>query len=342
MKLLSQNLQFFDTHEPQDLDVILDKIAPSKVLASEYGWLFLANDTNEFLSYYLGKKRWSDQDRQQARSVISRRLDYFIQRKITYLKIIIPEKSVVYSNYLPRILTGSAARDRPAFMMSDDFSECTLYMADYLTDARSFGQIYFRGDTHTTWLGAWLVYRQAINFLCESGSTELVPLPLSCLQPALAGWEGDLWTKISTAQSVVFTSQWGFAMPTYGFEVATSFVLPDKNRVAWRVTVPDEYQNWFRSRETFVYERPDGHGLKAVIFRDSTMDLCMDFFAQHFSRSVFVWYQGNVVEDVIEREKPDIVLHMMAERFVSRYPHMEALTNMSRIADSDDSAGEVL
>ena len=48
-------------------------------------------------------------------------------------------------------------------------------------------------------------------------------------------------------------------------------------------------------------------------------DLMIDLLAEHFRRSVFIWHQGQIVNDIIEVEKPDLIIHVMAERFTIAY-----------------------
>ena len=77
-----------------------------------------------------------------------------------------------------------------------------------------------------------------------------------------------------------------------------------------------------------MYENVDKQGLRAVIFRDLTLDFCHDLIAQHFSRTVFVWHQGLIYDEVLEAEKPDVVLHIMAERFATSYPSFPAISSV--------------
>jgi len=87
-----------------------------------------------------------------------------------------------------------------------------------------------------------------------------------------------------------------------------------------RRTVPEPfYLDQYFKREVLVFESGDESLPTAVIFRDSTSDFTHQLIAQHFRRSVFIWHEGGVLDEVIEREQPDFVLHIMAERFVSAY-----------------------
>jgi hypothetical protein len=57
------------------------------------------------------------------------------------------------------------------------------------------------------------------------------------------------------------------------------------------------------------------------------MDFVHELLAQHFSRIVFVWREGAVFEEIIRFEQPNVVVHMMAERFVSRYPSFQSVVS---------------
>lgn len=321
MKLLSERHRLYSSVDLSEPDAIEKAIAPSRAMLSESGWVFLVNDGNDFHRFQFGLLGWDPESRTKAAEVIRTRTGELAAAGIDYRKFIVPEKSIVYAEYLPSSLPDSRSIRRPALMLAEDCPECVDYLGDYLIDARSLGQLYFRGDTHTNWFGAWLVYLRVIESLNAAELLQTPPIPLRHLVAELAGWEGDLWVQVAPELLKEYEVHWGLTLPDYGFDTAVSYHLKDEMRRATRVAVPDDYKAWFKSRETIAYERSDGEGPRAVIFRDSTLDMCHDLIAQHFSRSVFIWHQGLVIEDVIERERPDIVLHIMAERFVSRYPN---------------------
>ena len=89
--------------------------------------------------------------------------------------------------------------------------------------------------------------------------------------------------------------------------------------------IPQEYQRYAETREVVITERDDQDMPVAVVFRDSTCDFLIDFLSSHFKRVIYIWHKGDIYREVIEKEKPDIVINFMAERFVSTYPHRKAL-----------------
>ena len=330
--ILSQRYKLYSNQRERTLDATERMIAPSKALVSEYGWLFPIADTSDFLRVQFGPRGWSAEERARAANVIRARANILKNRKATYRKFIIPEKSVVYCDYLPRVYADlKQLAGRPAHMLQADAPEFVSYLDAYLTDVRSYGLIYFRGGTHTTWLGSWFVYRHIIQKLARETALDAKEMfTLAQLLPTLVVYDGDLVGQINPKMAKEFKGRWGFTSAGHGFELAQKFEIPKGRRLARLAEVPHVYRSWFDGRETLVYERLDGVGLRAVIFRDSTLDLCHDLLAQHFSRSVFIWHQGEVYEEVIEREQPDIVLHVMAERFVIQYPTAQVLARITR------------
>ena len=300
---------------------IPSKLFPTRTIVSEHGWLFLMNDTNQFLAVQTGATGWSEAEEQRARQIIEGRQTYASHLKSTYRKFIVPEKSVIYPEYLPdelRLLLSN--RLRPAQILQRECPGVVSYLDQHLLARKSLGLLYFRSDTHTNWLGAWLVYRHIVERLIAEGLLNAQePLPLGALTPQVAAYDGDLLSHIEPGERKSFDRTWGFTATENGFESTLLWSLSDTHRRASRVAVPSAYNEWFQDRETLVYERPDRQGPRAVFFRDSTLDFAADLLAQHFSRAVFVWKHGQVWEDVLECERPDIIVHVMAERFATRY-----------------------
>ena len=322
MTVLSQFYQLYPDAGAHSLEAIEQIVAPTKAMISEYGWSFLVNDSNDFMRVQFGNRRWSEDERSRAAAVIRTRVEKLKSIGVIYQKYIVPEKSITYREYLPRALKDLVGPDeRPAHLMQLDNPDVVFYLDRYLLDARSYGQLYFRGDTHTNWLGAWFVYFFINQQLAKHGLVDDGELlRFRDLMPSIAAYDGDLTVQLDPKLRKEFDDRWGFTTSSYGFDLTIQLEIPNAARRARPVDVPDEYRAWFPSREVFAYERGDSKGLRAVVFRDSTLDFCHDLLAQHFSRSVFVWHKGLVYQDILDQERPDVVLHVMAERFVTRYP----------------------
>ena len=303
--------------------VILERLKAiqngAKGLAAPGGWVFLINDTNDFLSWQLGLKRWSEAEHEAVRSVLAERAQLLAGRH--YQMFICPEKSVVYRELLPAGLDACPPHgDRPAEAMARMRPETVHYLLPRFEALKPLGLLFFRGDTHVNWMGAYHAYREAILALAARGAPVGPPLTFHDLQHYVAGMEGDVLIQLPDVVKAEFEIDASLARVGNMLELVISHTLPEAKKRAKRVETPEDYIPGGGGRETIIMEQPDQSLPKALIFRDSTATLSIDFLAEHFSRSVFVWHDGDVIGELIDREQPDVILHFVAERFLATYP----------------------
>jgi hypothetical protein len=335
--IISRRAQFFSPTTDDVISYVEAMCRNTKAMPSEKGWLFLINDANDFLRYQFGLKRLSDIDLECAVSVVKGRMEQLATQGIAFINVIVPEKSVVYREYLPVAFeTLTEAACRPAERLAEAIPETVHYLSDYLKDLRGYGLLYFRGDTHANWLGSYFVYRyiaeQMNRMMLAIGrvakSSILQPLPLARLMMTVADYDGDLGVQLLDKHIQEYKSVWKFLQPAQGFERLLRYHLPDTALSTSPVEVPVEYQLLGKERPILVREHKHRSLPKAVIFRDSTADFLIELLAEHFSRSVFIWHKGLVYEDVIAREQPDVVIHLSAERFVWIYSRQPPFSNI--------------
>ncbi|PHY22202.1 hypothetical protein [Caulobacter sp. BP25] len=296
----------------------------AKGLAAPGGWVFLINDTNDFLSWQFGLKRWSPEERETVEALLADRMTLLGDRH--YQMVICPEKSVVYSEWLPSGLADIAANDeRPATVMASAASGRILYLADRFEQLKRFGLLFFRGDTHVNFLGAYHLYREAILALKAGGAPVGDPIAFGQLQHFVAGMEGDIFIQLPEAAKDDFEIDASLGRVGNMLEVLMSHTLPEARKRTRRVETPEGYIPGGGGRETVIMEHEDPSLPKALVFRDSTATLSIDLLAQHFSRSVYVWHEGDVIGELIDREQPDVILHFVAERFLATYPRAVAI-----------------
>lgn len=311
-----------------------------KGILSNSGWLYLINDTNDFFRIFYGIDSWSEEDERLAISALTQRASAMSSMSLPYLKFIVPEKPAVYPEHLPAIMQSFPINNRrPATILAQEFPDNVYYLLPFLASVKSLGQLYFRGDTHPNWIGAWLIYRAIMSRLVQDGlMSEDKILDIKDLAPTLVGYDGDLVPHLSPEARSQLAGRLGFVIPAEGLEWTVKLEIPPERRCAARVQTPEAYDKWYNSRETFVFERSDRLGPKVVFFRDSTFDRgLMEMLAEHCSRSVFVWHLGQVDKDIIEIETPDFVVHCMAERFVTQYPSFPPLYQARKHFESLDA-----
>lgn len=288
-----------------------------KGLVADGGWVFLVNDTNDFLSWQFGLASWSPAERERVEATVTERLSRLAPAQ--YLMVVTPEKSVPYQGYLPHGLDMVAsASDRPAPWLSERFAPNCLYPAERLIELQRLGLLYFRGDTHVNGLGAYLIYRETIAKLRSQGAAIPPPLEFGMLKPAPIGFEGDVYAQVDPGQKAAFDADPDSGRWNDMLEIALAFTIrPGRARA--KPVEPHGFED-VKARELAVFEHEDASLPRALIFRDSTATHLVDFMAEHFSRSVFVWHDRDVAGDLIERVRPDIIVHFIAERFLATMP----------------------
>gem|GEM_PF-1639406 len=329
--LISSRATFYSTNSEDIAGYVEGMLKPSKAMLSEFGWVYLINDSSDFLQYLYGSRRWSKDQLTKSVDTLRQRHASVVKSGAHYLKVIVPEKSVVYPQFLPRVFHQSVfSKTRPATDLAAALPDVVSYPENLMKDVRSLGQVYFRGDSHANWLGAYFVYHHIVERLAAAGvkNARKALIPLHALTPSMVAYRGDLFTQLDPDYASIFKGAWKDVNFGPGFEYLTRYVLPEDAREAKPQPVEQELLDLLGERETFRFRHANNKLPKAVIFRDSTSDYLVDLLAEHFSESLFIWHKGHVYEDIIAKEKPDVVLHIMAERFVSSYAQRPAIVTL--------------
>jgi hypothetical protein len=320
--LWSGRVSMMDAGSADPLAYVRQMVAPGKAMLSEQGWVFLINDSNDYLDHALGGHDWPAFDR--ACETLQGRHARLEERGIGYLKVAVPEKAAVYPQYLPRALAGlPLCETRPAARLAAAGLTCFSYPLPLLQDAGSYGPLYFRGDSHPNWLGAWFLYQHVATLmnarLSSGGHKVRAPLSLSELACDAVGYGGDLFGWLDAEARAPLAGPWAALNLQPVLEHVLRYRLPEDRAGARPAPPGPDYPPRPEGRGPHRFVHADKTLPRAVIFRDSMTDFMLPLLAEHFSESLFIWQGGQVFEDIIAREAPDIVLHVMAERFLVQY-----------------------
>ena len=276
--------------------------APSNdVITGRDGWLF--STSNRMLDHYFGLARFSQDDLEAWRQLIEERRDWLAKRGIKYLFTIPPDKHTIYPEYLPEWLAKSAKPTKLDQFMEYMKAHSTVEVLDLrgpLLNAKPLGAIYLKTDTHWNMLGGFIAYQALIQALSRQ-IPDLKPLPLNAFdrQPTnipagdLAEIAGN--TSMRETQQVRFTPR----PPLKPFKVTT-----DPSRLL---------KKWTKGTDPTISEsdRPRG---KAILFRDSFSSSWKPILGYHFKEVLYIWqYYWDAA--FLEREKPDVVIDEILERF---------------------------
>lgn len=272
----------------------------SGVIIGRNGWLFYNGDT---VPEVTGQYRFSEKQLQSWQKLLETRRDWLARRGVKYLFVIAPDKHSVYPECLPQWLTPSPLPSKVDqfvnFMQSNSTVE-VLSLRPALVAAKNIHPTYLTTDTHWNTFGGLVGYEALMEALSRQ-MPALRPLPLDDFEVRRGpGKTGDLAGMLGQ-ESMPETQAWDAAPrpPRKRFK-------PDNAGRRLYKKTPKEVDGW-------VTFNPDAK-YKALIFHDSFAGSWLSMLGQHFSEVDYIWrYDWDTVN--FEREKPDVVIDEILERF---------------------------
>jgi hypothetical protein len=279
------------------MPILTRLIRDDKVVRGRRGWLFLANDSNDVMSQHSGERTLSPDEIERWRAVLEERTARLAQNDVPYLFLVAPDPHSVYPEMLPdgfvrtplrpvhRLLahleqTGSPAR--------------VIYPLQELVAEKPNRLVYSPFDTHWTDFGALVAYSRLMKDVKTHVSVRE-------LDPAQVGFTtrmmpGELRFKL-------------------GFEGDVEHLQADFP-VHARLVEDNEVEN---QGSFAVLECDDAPPTICILFGDSYSWAMLGYLAESFRRLVFA-HSPWLDYGLIERERPDIVISMLAERFLILIP----------------------
>ena len=286
-------------------------LGPGKVFRGENERLFLFADAlceQLFEGGLLGPRNldgWME--------ALKRRIAWCEARGIAYRQLVIPEGPAIAAGEMPG--APKLASDRPLMEIlrrgGDPLRERFVYPLAALIEGRAKWETSHPHDVHLTGYGCFLCYRALVATLPRIDASRVVREDeLRVRQILMAG------------------------------DVARSCGLPPRRvdlheppHVHYRSVVKGTS---YKSNQVDVFETDDASLPRLVMFRTSNATHLFPYLLRHFSRIAAV-ATTNVHYDLIESEKPDVVLCEAPERYFA--PIQTSVNEMDRAGppiDSDD------
>lgn len=292
----------------------------ARALLGRNRWLFLADDNNRCLMQITGRYPISEKTLTDFRANFAQRRAILKDMGIPYLFFLAPSKEVICDDRLPYGIEVDLERmpaSRISRALAQDGFEIKL-LAPALRAAEAERRTYFRTDTHWNAFGAHIAYTNIINEI-----NRIVPCgrPYAYDQFTLRpykGWRGDLALKEKVClgdglDDLVPVSPSAFPRQVFSEDIEQ---LHDESGVASDVKPADEFRV-SPTHASVVREHVDTSLPRAMFLRSSGAIPMIPMLQRHFSRSVFLWTPDLHV-DLIAREKPDIIVQIMLDRFFVR------------------------
>lgn len=283
--------------------------ANSPVVVGKDGWLYLARDRSiDVLEEHRAVKPLAEEQLAHLAAAYEERRAWLAERGIRYLVVVAPNKDTIYPEYLPDAFEQVGELSRMDQVMAYLEAKSSLNVLDLrgvLREAKKSSQVFYATDSHWNANGAFPSYQAVIDRLARD-FPGLKPMPASNFFPqGFTFLGGDLSYMVGIEELI--TEQKFFMMPKTPLRargVSTGVFKPGYTQAAQASAMEDK-------------SLP-----KAVFFHDSYFWEILGFLGEHFNRAVYVWVkpglggqQSLFDKELIEAEKPDVVVEEIAERF---------------------------
>jgi hypothetical protein len=268
-----------------------------KVLSGREGWLFLQNDSNDVIGQHTGRVAYDEDARRDWASTLARRSAAARTEGATWLLAIVPDKEAVYPEFLPAGIAPSARRPvHDLLEIARQAQAPTLYLLDALAAAKPEADLFPKTDTHWNYRGAYVGFQAICDRLRQEG------FGLESFDGEAIDWEaenieGDLGSKLKN--------------PT-----ESARLIPKLPAVRSSLVYDNEVDNHGRVK---IFERPAPDAPTCVVFGESFAEALLVFLRESFRRLVFV-HTSMFIAEIVEQERPDVVLSIPIERFLIRVP----------------------
>ena len=281
-----------------------------KVIRGDGEWLFLVRGTQPGVRKIAltrdlcGRARFSDVELEKWASALINNFRRLRAENIEYLFVLAPNKHSIYSRHLP---VGRDCADRPsridqllkAVRQEPDFPVLDLRPA--LTAAAHQPEpLWHKTDTHWNGNGITVAYQQILHAIdrpdrdvIDSGRTHL---------SHERSPPGDL-AGLLGLQERLSEDRWAIRLDQPN-AIHTGNPYPHHTPIATRQ--PESYRR----------EDIKNDASRALIFRDSFIGNAFEsLLAESFVRTVFIWQHApDLPFDLVNDEKPRLVVHQMVER----------------------------
>jgi hypothetical protein len=279
------------------------------VAVGKDGWLFLAKDrTIDVLAEHQAVVPLTGAQLDTLTALYEERRAWLAERGVKYLLVVAPNKNSIYPELLPAEFKqiGPVSRlDQIMKHLAGNSSIEVLDLRQTLLEAKKSRQVFYATDSHWNAHGAFPCYQAVVGRLAGRFPA-LKPLAASdFLAMEFTFLGGDLSYMVGLEDLVTER------------KVAYVPITPFKARGVSTGTIKPGYAQPSQASEVNDPKLP-----KAVFFHDSYFWEILSLLGEHFSRAVYVWVKPGLAgsqsffdKELVEAEKPDVVVEQIAERF---------------------------
>lgn len=280
------------------------KISPNKSigLGADDWMYFIPKNSNKNI---VGKALFSDKELEQIKENIENKNEIAKRYGSKFYLVIAPNKSSIYPENLPyylNISSNSQSNQLFSFLAQNSNVNC-IFLKDAIFAQKSNQLLFYKTDSHWNHNGAFIGFQKIMKELRKDfKSFKLYTQKDYVITSEISPYGGDL-AKMLALESA-------YTRINYNYKPTSKIPIINNQKDSF-------YTNWGQYKDLiFTKTCSDSSLPKLVMFHDSFTGYQWNFFGANFSKSVFVW-SHDYSEEIIAREKPDVVIFSIVERSLS-------------------------
>ena len=278
---------------------------PENVILGKDKWLFLGKSKNGTYDEHLGVKVLNKRHLNRIKTNVVENKGWAESKGIKYYLFVAPDKYSIYPEKLPETYSKKHINlnlDRFVNFMKPEVN--VIDVREELMARKNEALLYGYTDSHWTQYGAYIGYEKIIKTLKKDFPGIPNVSPISSYNIDTVEIEGHKEMPFILNADDYFKD----------YNVAlTSRRKPNFRKIKNQLNLPKGFKFDKASYEVRYSGKP-GNKLKILLIRDSFSNRLKQFLPAHFKESVFIGNGHKFDKKLIEREKPDIILHEIVER----------------------------
>ncbi len=266
-------------------------------------WMFYTGENVREI--YENKHPLTDNELNKMKDVLVGRRDWLRKRNIRYYIFFPRIPHYIYNEKIGSGLNMYNPKPKLIVLLEYLKKNTDLDIIDVETpilEAKSkyHKNLYYPNDSHWTLFGAYFAYREIINHIKKDFPNMPAPISFDDITWLEADDNDADLAQLLDLNTVIKRHEY----------------IPINHRVnAFNLLPTPNYPEFQSIRPMLFFSSNNTTAPKLLMNRDSYTNFLMPFFATNFSRQAYLW-SPFFYPSIVEKEKPDIVITEMLERFI--------------------------
>lgn len=294
---------YLNSHNQVKYDWLEESAIPNKVVIGKDGWFFIGNGSSNVLMESLNSSKFSTEEKSIIYKKFTKNKSWLDSLQISYFTCVAPNKISIYPEYYYNgELTGSSKfEDLKTYLSEKDWD--LIDLKTEILKKKDSVRLYHKSDTHWNDEGAFLGYLELMKSL-KVKYPELRPVKLSSF-------------KREEADSVGMDLSFMLGLDNVEKRIVYSKNNKQVVELDRTLKVPEgfSHEDW---EYEIRYKNELGYPYKVMLVRDSFSRAWLKYLRETFQEVVLVW-DWKVRREMVEDEKPDILIQAIVERDIESF-----------------------